>query len=132
MQDTSLSAALRVLVVDDSEDIRDGLAMLLRTWGHVVRVAGDGPSALVADSSFHPHVVILDVNLPGISGLDVARQLREQQGTTPVRLIALTGLSCDQDKLKSREAGFDAHLTKPADLSELRQLLNIADTASPA
>jgi two-component system CheB/CheR fusion protein len=132
MEDTPRSHPLRVLIVDDCKDNRDSLAMLLRVWGHEVRVARDGPSALVESQSFRPLVVILDIGLPGMSGWEVVRRLREQPDSHSVRVIALTGYGQEQDKGKAREAGFDAHLTKPADLALLRQLLDTAGAAGAA
>jgi CheY-like chemotaxis protein len=115
---------LRVLVVDDWSDTRDSLEMLLSAWGHEVRLARDGPSALEAARSFSPQAVLLDIGLPGgMDGWDVARRIREQDGGRAVLLVALTGHGRELDKARSREAGFDAHLTKPADPQELQHLL---------
>jgi CheY-like chemotaxis protein len=120
---------MRVLVVDDCPDNRFGVATLLQVWGHEVRLARDGPSALEASREFRPEAVVLDVGLPGASGWEVGRQLRAQEGLSRVLLVALTGHGREQDKARSREAGFDAHLTKPAEPQELRRLLSPAPDA---
>ena len=117
------SPALRVLVVDDCPDNRDSLGLLLWAWGHEVRLAHDGPSALEAYPAFHPQAVLLDLGLPGMDGYEVARRIRQQDGGGAVLLVALSGLGREEDKARSREAGFDAHLTKPADPQELQRLL---------
>jgi signal transduction histidine kinase len=114
----------RILVVDDSRDAAESLAILLRLTGHDVRTAHDGPEALEAARSFEPEVVLLDIGLPGMSGYEVARRLREQAGTDPPHLVALTGYSQEEDRQRSREAGFDLHLVKPVDPSALRDLLS--------
>jgi CheY-like chemotaxis protein len=112
-----------VLIVDDCPDNRDLLAILLRAWGHEARVAPDGPTALDVCGEFSPHAVLLDIALPGPDGWEVGRQLREQMTGSPLLLVALTGLGRDEDKERSRLAGFDAHLTKPASADELRAVL---------
>jgi CheY-like chemotaxis protein len=117
---------LRVLVVDDCPDNRNTLDMLLRAVGHEVLLAADGPSALEAFRASRPHVVILDIALPGLDGWEVARRLREQEGSGPVLLVALTGYGRKEDEARSRQAGFDVHLTKPVDLEDLRLLLEKA------
>jgi CheY-like chemotaxis protein len=113
---------LRVLVVDDVADIRESLGMLLRGWGHEVRLAHDGPSALEAFRCFRPDAVLLDIGLPGMSGWEVARQIRAQGGQ-PALLIAVTGYGQEEDRARSREASIDIHLVKPADPEELRRVL---------
>src|SRR5947209_9435729 len=114
MRDTTPSGPLRVLVVDDCKDMRDTLAMLLRAWGHEVRLAWDGPSALEAGRAFRPQAVLLDIGLRGMDGWEVARRLRGQDDLRPLLLVALTGYAGEQDRARCREAGFDVHLAKPA------------------
>jgi CheY-like chemotaxis protein len=113
---------LRVLVVDDNVDSADTLGTLVTIWGHEVRLAHDGPSTLVMARSFQPEVILLDIGLPGMSGYDVARALREQ-GLGGRRLVALTGWSQDEDRERAREAGFDEHLAKPVNADRLRKVL---------
>jgi PAS domain S-box-containing protein len=117
-----LPAARRILVVDDNVDAAISLEVLLRQMGHEVRVAHDGQAALGAARTFRPEVVFLDIALPGMSGYDVARSLRD--GATGVtRIVALTGYSQQDDVRRSREAGFDAHLVKPVDPDTLLRTL---------
>jgi PAS domain S-box-containing protein len=113
----------RVLVVEDNPDGADTLAKLLRVNGHEVRTAVDGPSALKTVGAFQPDVVLLDIGLPGMSGYDVATQLRQLPGMASALLIALTGYGQQRDRDRSREAGFDQHLTKPVDHQALLRLL---------
>jgi CheY-like chemotaxis protein/two-component sensor histidine kinase len=116
-------SACRVLIVDDNADAAECLAVLLGTQGHEVRTAQDGPAALRTAEAFRPEVVFLDLGLPGMDGFEVARQLRRQAESRPMRLLALTGYAHEEDRRRAREAGFDAHLVKPADLATLQQLL---------
>ncbi|HZT81667.1 MAG TPA: ATP-binding protein [Gemmataceae bacterium] len=113
----------RVLVVEDNRDAADSLAVLLRLAGHEVRVAYDGPSALAEAPRFRPDVILLDIGLPRLDGCEVARQLRRQTGLQDVLLVALTGFGQEQDRRRSREAGFDAHFVKPVDFAALQAVL---------
>jgi CheY-like chemotaxis protein/anti-sigma regulatory factor (Ser/Thr protein kinase) len=113
------SASRRVLVVDDNEDAGQSLALLLNCRGHEVRVVGDGPAALREVRSWQPAVVFLDIGLPGMDGYEVARQLRQEHGAAGPRLVALTGFGQEEDRRRSREAGFDEFLVKPAGPDEL-------------
>jgi signal transduction histidine kinase len=113
----------RILIVDDHLDGADSLAMLLRFWWHEVEIARDGPEALAAARAFRPEVVLLDIGLPGMSGLDVARQLRKEDTAAGAALVALTGYGQPDDRLRALEAGFDHHLVKPVDLTSLHELL---------
>jgi PAS domain S-box-containing protein len=113
----------RILVVDDQQDSTDSLALFLRLRGHDVRTAHDGPSALDEIERYHPDIVFLDLGLPGMSGYDVARRVRMLNGPGPLRLVALTGYGTDGDRQKTRDAGFDVHLTKPVDPRALDELL---------
>jgi two-component system, chemotaxis family, CheB/CheR fusion protein len=115
--------ARRVLVVDDSVDGAETLARLLRLDGHNVRTAADGPSALATVEAFQPDVVLLDIGLPGMSGYEVATQLRQLPGMRSAVLVALTGYGQDRDRERARQAGFDEHLTKPLDHPTLRRVL---------
>ena len=113
----------RVLIVDDNRDAATSLAELVRTWGHEPGVAHDGPDALGLAATFSPHVVLLDIGLPGLDGYEVARRLRERPVMRDVKLVALTGYGQEADRRRSREAGFDLHLVKPVDPDRLRALL---------
>jgi PAS domain S-box-containing protein len=115
--------SLSVLVVDDNRDAAESLAMLLRTAGAEVQVAHDGPTALAEFERSEPHVVLLDIGMPGMDGCEVARRLREISRPDGVALVALTGWGQDEDRRRVREAGFDHHLVKPVDLASLQSLL---------
>jgi len=111
--------ACRVLVVDDNRDNADGLALLVNLWGHRACVAYDGPGALRLAEEHRPEVVFLDLGLPGMSGYEVARRLRQEAAL----LVAVTGCGPEQDGGRCQEAGFDLHLTKPVDPADLQPLL---------
>jgi signal transduction histidine kinase/ActR/RegA family two-component response regulator len=117
------AARLRILVVDDHHDAGDSLATVLRLLGHVVRVAYDGPSGLVAARAFQPDVALLDIGMPGMDGIELGQRLRHEVGLERMLMFALTGFGRDEDRHRSREAGFDAHLVKPVDLASLSQLI---------
>ena len=116
--------AKRVLVVDDNEDALDLLAEVLRSAGHVVVTAKDGPSALDRMKSFHPDVAILDIGLPVMDGYELAGRIHADFGDDEPRLIALTGYGRDSDRAQTREAGFAEHLTKPVDVDILLAALD--------
>ena len=107
--------ASRVLVVDDNVDSAQMIGTLLELHGHTVRVAHDAKSALAAAEEFAPHAALLDIGLPGTDGYQLARALRDNPRTRHVRLVAVTGWGQDGDRARAREAGFDQHLTKPAE-----------------
>lgn len=108
-------AALRVLVVDDNVDAAESLAQILELSGHGTRVAHNGLAALDEAASFRPHAAIVDIGMPGIDGYETARRLRAEPWGAAMSLVALSGWGQDEDKARAREAGFDLHLTKPAD-----------------
>jgi CheY-like chemotaxis protein/two-component sensor histidine kinase len=113
----------RVLIVDDNVDSAESLAMLLNLTGHSVRTAHDGPSAIEAAREHRPDVVLLDIGLPRMDGYEVARRLRQEPDMPAVLLIAMTGYGQEEDRRKTREAGFDFHLVKPVDADELTRVL---------
>jgi signal transduction histidine kinase/ActR/RegA family two-component response regulator len=126
------AAALHVLVVEDNKDAADSLAMLLKLWGHRVRTSHDGLAGLTAARHTRPEVVLLDIGLPGMDGYEVARQLRQEFGPA-IRLVAMTGYGQEEDRRRAWEAGFNAHLVKPADPATLQALLAQSDLiAGPA
>jgi signal transduction histidine kinase/ActR/RegA family two-component response regulator len=116
--------ALRVLVVDDNADAVEMLSMLVELQGHTTGRAHSGPEALEMAETFRPDVVFLDIGLPGMDGYQVARELRHRVSGGSLLLIALTGWGSDEDQQRSREAGFDHHLTKPADPDAIASLLS--------
>jgi CheY-like chemotaxis protein len=99
------------------------LAILLRLHGHEVRTAYDGPSALAVAAEYAPQVVLQDIGLPGMSGYELARKLRQRPTTAGSLLVAVTGYGQAEDLHRSREAGFNHHLVKPVDFNELSSLL---------
>jgi CheY-like chemotaxis protein len=119
-----------VLVVDDNVDAADSLALLLRIGGHEVRACHDGPAALALVDEFAPDLVLLDIGLPGMDGYEVARRLRARPGSDKVLLVALTGYGQEEDMRRSRQAGFDQHLVKPANHAALTALFQSLGTAS--
>ena len=114
----------RVLVVDDNHDAADSLGVLLEFLGAEVKVVHDGHAALEAMKSFQPAVVLLDLGMPGMNGLEVARRMREDPQTQAMTLVALTGWGQREDRRRTREAGFDYHLVKPADVGTLQSILS--------
>jgi PAS domain S-box-containing protein len=116
----------RVLVIEDNLDVAETLAVLLEAWGHEVRSAGDGPSALAQAQAFRPEVVLVDIGLPGMDGYQVARALRRMPDLAGSRLIALTGYGQEEDRRVSRDAGFDEHCVKPVDPDALAELVATA------
>lgn len=113
----------RILVVDDNIDAAEMLAMLLEFDGHEVRKAASGPEALEVVDGFHPEIAFLDVGLPGMNGHELAGKLREQPSLDGILLVAITGWGQPEDRRRSREAGFDHHLTKPVTAQALLLLV---------
>jgi PAS domain S-box-containing protein len=114
---------LRIVVADDNADASATLGELLSLQGHQIRLAHDGESALEAVMSFEPDAAFLDIGMPGLNGYEVARRVRGAAGGRRVYLVALTGFGQDDDKRLAHEAGFDAHLTKPARIAAIEGLL---------
>ena len=104
----------RVLVTDDNVDGAETLAIVLRRRGHDVRVAHSGSDTVEIAQNFQPHVVFLDVGMPGMDGYETARQLRAMAGLENALLVALTGFGQESDRQRARKAGFDEFLVKPA------------------
>jgi CheY-like chemotaxis protein len=114
---------LRILIVDDNHDGADSLAALLALAGHEAHVAHGGEEALARAAELRPDAILLDIGLPDLNGYDVCRRLRAMAWTSPVAIVALTGWGQDDDRQRSKEAGFDGHLVKPVVLDELVALL---------
>jgi PAS domain S-box-containing protein len=114
----------RVLIVDDNEDAASSLALLITRLGADVQVANDGKAALALMSSFRPEIALLDLGMPVMTGFDIAAQARQIPGMEKLRLIALTGWGQPEDRERTKVAGFDYHLVKPASLPELQRLLS--------
>lgn len=115
----------RVLAVDDNVDAVQSLAMLLKMSGHEVEIAYDGPSALTMALAMRPDVMLLDIGLPGLTGYEVAEQVRQQPALKSVVLVALTGYGRAADRQFSKDAGFDYHLVKPAEFREVEKILSV-------
>ena len=116
----------RVLVIDDNVDAAESMSMALDVFGYETASAHDGAAGLHAVAAFAPNVVLLDIGLPDQSGYEVAQQLRRHPGGAEIYLIAATGWGQEADKALARDAGFDAHLTKPVDFEKLQALLTEA------
>jgi two-component system, chemotaxis family, CheB/CheR fusion protein len=115
--------ARRMMIVDDHEEIRRSLSRLARSWGHEVAVASDGLTALSLAEAFQPECAIVDISLPGMNGMDLARRLREQFPPAQLYLVALTGYAGADIRDACLAAGFDAHLVKPGEVAMLEKLL---------
>jgi PAS domain S-box-containing protein len=113
----------RVLVVDDNVDAATSLAMFLRLCGHDVEVAGDGVEAVEAAERFRPEVIFLDIGMPRLDGYGACRRIRAEPWGKEMVIVALTGWAQEEDRRKTREAGFDAHLVKPVGGAHLQELL---------
>jgi len=114
---------LRILAVDDNVDIVHGLAQVLTMWGHTVQIAHDGEAALQAAAAFRPEVVLLDLGLPKIDGLEVVRRLCQRSENAETLFVSMSGFGQEQTRRRSNDAGFHHHLVKPVDVSSLRSLL---------
>jgi CheY-like chemotaxis protein len=121
----------RVLVVDDNRDGAQSLALMLDLEGHEVRTAADGLEALEIAEDFQPHVVLLDIGMPGIDGYETARRLRARPWAQTTLLCAQTGWGQEDDKRRARTAGFDRHLVKPIDPEEISRLVAEVCQAAP-
>jgi len=120
----------RVLVVDDNRDTLETFAELLVLLGHQVQCAEDGEAAIAIASQFHPDVVLLDLGLPTISGIEVARRLRNDAIGAPLTLAAITGWGQDGDVV-AEDVGFDFYVVKPVSLDVLRRIVGDARRPTP-
>jgi CheY-like chemotaxis protein len=117
----------RILLVDDNRDAADSLALLLRLAGHQVSIAYDGHTALALARLQSPEIVICDISMPGMCGLELARRLRRDAGLEDALLVALSGYAQEEDRRRSQEAGFNAHLCKPVRMDSLKDVLASKD-----
>jgi CheY-like chemotaxis protein len=120
-----------VLIADDNKDAADSLGILLEIDGHEVRVAHGGHAALALAQVFRPDVALLDIGMPELNGYEVAAALRKESWGKAIQLIALTGWGQESDRLQSKAAGFDRHLTKPIDMDALCAVLTGRPPADP-
>lgn len=116
-------SAPRVLVIDDDRDVADSMAMLLDVLGCDVRTAYNGAVGISLVSAFQPRIVFLDLGMPEMNGYEAARRIRSERAGQQAQLIALSGWGQDLDKKRARDAGFDLHLVKPADIDILEEIL---------
>ena len=114
---------MKILVVDDNVDSAESLALLLSMGGHETHVAHDGPGAMAAAAQFLPDVMLLDIGLPQMDGLEVCRRVRQEPWGRRMAVVALTGFGQEQDRLESESAGFDRHIVKPIDYDALLRTL---------
>lgn len=122
---------LRILVVEDNRDAAKTLAALLRRYGHEVTTAYSGTTGVQAARQWPPDLVLCDLGLPEMDGYEVARALRQDPVTATARLIAVSGYGYEEDRQRSEAAGFDLHLTKPVDPSDLQRLLADLNRSPP-
>jgi PAS domain S-box-containing protein len=113
----------RILVVDDNVDAAEMLAIVLGELGHQVRIAHDGPSALAVAAELEPEIAVLDLGLPVMDGYELASRLLDAYGAGGIRLVAITGYGQVEDRQRTRDAGFHAHLVKPVELKDLETAL---------
>jgi CheY-like chemotaxis protein len=114
---------LRVLVVDDNHDAAKVLCLLLQSIGVKVEAVHSGPAALAAIPDYQPNVILMDIGMPGMDGNEVARRIRQQPAFNDIKLIALTGWGQEKDRQRSKESGFDHHVTKPVNFRDLTDLI---------
>lgn len=124
--------SVRVLIVDDHPDAAESLAIVLSSEGYDVQTSCDGGEAFEAIERWRPRVALLDLDLPTLGGLELARRARELPFGAEMFLAALTGYGRESDRQSSHDAGFDAHLVKPVDPAALLQLLEQAEVAPTA
>ncbi len=122
------SQPIKILVVDDNVDAATSLSMLLELSHHVLKIAHSGAEALATLREFKPDVVLLDIGMPGMNGYEVARAIRKMPDAGNPALVALTGWGGEADRLLSKNAGFDQHLTKPADIAVIEKMLSDLDS----
>jgi CheY-like chemotaxis protein len=120
------SSARRVLVVDDSRDAAESLAMLLEFEGHEIHKAHDGADAVTIAERVRPDIVLMDIGLPILNGYEACRRIRDHAWGAPIVMVAITGWGQEEDREQSRQAGFDLHLVKPVDHDELLRVVGSA------
>jgi PAS domain S-box-containing protein len=123
---TAIGRRRRVLVIEDHRDAAESLRLLLEIMGHEVAVTYTGTDGVREALRWQPEVVLSDIGLPGLNGLEVAAELRRHGATRTARLVALSGYGSEEDRSRSRQAGFDFHLCKPADPNELQTIIQEA------
>jgi len=117
---------LRILIIEDNRDYADGLQIVFEILGHAAMVTYDGIAGVEAALREPPDVVVCDIGLPGMDGYEVARALRQSPAAAATFLVAVTGYASDSDRERAYQAGFDAHLAKPAEAADILALVNAA------
>jgi CheY-like chemotaxis protein len=125
MVSRAVEARQRVMVVDDDQDTVDVFSTLIEMLGHESRGAMNGREAIELAASFDPHIVMLDIALPDISGYEILRRLRNTQGRRRF-VVAATGFAYESDRKRALAAGFDAHLAKPLSMADVSSLMQTA------
>lgn len=120
---TIAHAPKRVLVVEDNLDTARSLALILRMMGHEAEYSVNGSTALAEVTRFKPHVVIVDIGLPGINGHEVCEEIKRREATKDIRVLMLTAHNAPEDRRRSHRAGSEVHLVKPIDPMVLEELL---------
>lgn len=115
--------SLRILVADDGKNAADILAMFFEMEGHDVRAAYDGTTAVEMAEAFHPHLIVMDIGMPEMDGLEASRRIRSLPDGKEIVIVALSGLDQDEDKRSCTEAGIDHHMAKPVLPDELRAVV---------
>lgn len=126
---TTPKAQRKVLIVDDNHDAARLLSLIVKMLGNEIRLAGNGEEAIQVAAEFNPEVILMDIGMPRMNGYEAARRIRQEPWGQSMMLVALTGWGQDEDKQRTREAGFDFHLVKPAEPAELQRLLEKAGTS---
>lgn len=116
----------RILVVDDTVASAKMLTLVLKSLGQQVELCTDGPTALIKVLEFRPELIFLDIVMPGMNGYEVAVKLKSNTATAQIVLVALTGFDQDADRKLALESGFDHHLTKPASMVALKEVIRAA------
>jgi len=122
----------RILIADDNKDAAESLSMLLQITGHETFMAHDGVEAIAAAEKHRPDVILLDIGMPRLNGLDVCHRIRKEPWGSGITIIALTGWGQEEDRRQSHEAGFDGHLVKPVDYNALLELLGSMNARAEA
>lgn len=126
--DGTLEHFQRILVVDDNYDSAKTLSVMLELMGNETHSAHDGLAAVEAAEAFRPDLILLDIGLPKLNGYDACRRIRDQPWSQGMVIVAITGWGQDEDRCRSRDAGFDEHLVKPVDVDELTRILAASKT----
>jgi PAS domain S-box-containing protein len=122
--------ALKVLIVDDNQAAADSLGMLIKLLGNDVRVVYDGLQAIDAAAQFRPHIVLMDLGMPGMDGYQAAQRIRAEVWGKGITLVALTGWGQEEDRARTKRAGFNYHLVKPAAPADLQKIFLTVDKAA--